>query len=255
MLTVRVADVAGFRGSVTLDEGSTIRDLKAAVQKSLSFDSGRCLVYTQGKKLLDTEVITREKTESCLFVFYDLRTYGEKSYRTMDVFDRIAFRSLHRRDDLIFQRPPIGTFFSGDMPELMRARDWPDAITSGSDYEDFDGDSSEDFENERMPHLREAIQARRALMFELGDHRLHGHLEMDMSENEVVPGEEEDLAEETETHAELVVDGVTIDLTPEEDQTVRRLVVMGFDYSTVVQVYFACGKDEEVTHQCLLSMR
>jgi hypothetical protein len=68
--------------------------------------------------------------------------------------------------------------------------------------------------------------------------------------------EESDSEEEELERIQVTLEGVPIQMTPEEEAAVRRLhaMVPGFHVNTVVQVYFACDKDETATHQCLLSM-
>lgn len=43
-------------------------------------------------------------------------------------------------------------------------------------------------------------------------------------------------------------------LTAEQQAAVDRLQKLGFDIVTVMQVYFACGKNEKVAQDCLLTM-
>jgi hypothetical protein len=68
--------------------------------------------------------------------------------------------------------------------------------------------------------------------------------------------EESDSEEEELEHIQVALEGVPIQMMPEEEAAVRRLhaMVPGFHVNTVVQVYFACDKDEAAAHRCLLSM-
>ena len=45
-----------------------------------------------------------------------------------------------------------------------------------------------------------------------------------------------------------------VELTPEDREVIRRISGYGYDPLNVVQVYFACNRDEETTLACLLSM-
>lgn len=44
-------------------------------------------------------------------------------------------------------------------------------------------------------------------------------------------------------------------LTLEQQTSVERLQKLGFNMETVMQVYFACGKDEQTAKNCLISMK
>ena len=43
-----------------------------------------------------------------------------------------------------------------------------------------------------------------------------------------------------------------IQVTPAENAAIERLAAMGFDKNLVVQAYFACGKNEELTANYLM---
>lgn len=45
-----------------------------------------------------------------------------------------------------------------------------------------------------------------------------------------------------------------IELTPQDEEAINRLTRIGYDRLTVIQVYMACDKDEEMTTNCLISM-
>jgi hypothetical protein len=55
------------------------------------------------------------------------------------------------------------------------------------------------------------------------------------------------------TPGEFRVEGTAILLNGEDAERVRRLAGLGFNPAIVAQVYEACGRDEAVTQQCLLS--
>ena len=44
-----------------------------------------------------------------------------------------------------------------------------------------------------------------------------------------------------------------IEVTPEENAAINRLCELGFDRSLVIQVYFACDKNEEMAANLLFS--
>lgn len=46
---------------------------------------------------------------------------------------------------------------------------------------------------------------------------------------------------------------VQIQISPEENEAINRLCELGFDRNTVIQVYFACDKNEEMTANLLFS--
>jgi len=46
-------------------------------------------------------------------------------------------------------------------------------------------------------------------------------------------------------------DAVQVAVTPDEQAAIERLVALGFDRNTVIQTYFACDKNEEVTANLL----
>ncbi|ANZ75310.1 BA75_02339T0 [Komagataella pastoris] len=52
---------------------------------------------------------------------------------------------------------------------------------------------------------------------------------------------------------ELEDEGVQIQVAPEEEAAINRLCELGFDRNLVVQVYFACDKNEEMTADLLFS--
>jgi hypothetical protein len=54
---------------------------------------------------------------------------------------------------------------------------------------------------------------------------------------------------------EYEIEGATIRLLAAEEAAVRRLLEIGFDFQTAVQVYVACDRDENAARGCLIGMR
>ena len=48
--------------------------------------------------------------------------------------------------------------------------------------------------------------------------------------------------------------GINIEMTEKDEESVQRLIELGFDKSLVTQVYFACNKDEQITANYLFDM-
>lgn len=47
---------------------------------------------------------------------------------------------------------------------------------------------------------------------------------------------------------------LNIELTQQDEEAIDRLMQIGFDRMTIIQVYIACDRDEEATTNCLISM-
>lgn len=65
-----------------------------------------------------------------------------------------------------------------------------------------------------------------------------------------VPADYIESVEAEEANEEGVVQ---IQISPEENEAINRLCELGFDRNTVIQVYFACDKNEEMTANLLFS--
>ncbi|KAH0792203.1 UBA/TS-N domain containing protein [Histomonas meleagridis] len=76
----------------------------------------------------------------------------------------------------------------------------------------------------------------------------------ELSENETDQNEQLE-----ETGDSGLVPGVEteneLELTQEDESSIQRLQELGFDRMTVLQVYFACNKDENLSANCLLAIK
>lgn len=145
--------------------------------------------------------------------------------------------------------PPLNPGFSFQMGRFSQADEdvlrpimgiWPfagDSVTSEDVFDSVEEEDDEDDEDdENYRHLRAALA---------NDDRLG-------SSSGNRDSEDEDAMEQ---QGNINVDGVRIELGPEDRDAVARLVGLGFDYGTVIQVYEACDRNERTTQGCLLTMQ
>jgi hypothetical protein len=180
-------------------------------------------------------------------VLFSTKIFGEKSYPSVDgAFPFPASRFGWQRNA---------------MDELGLATDLvhdvdSDTETSDDDYWD-DAEIGLHDPVVRIPGGRLGVSALRlALRRGIGDVQIAQLVRGAIRVNLDGFAEETDSEEEEPEQIQVAVEGINIQMTPEEEAAVRRLhtMVPGFDVNTVVQVYFACEKNEAATHQCLLWM-
>jgi len=250
-MKLKVADPSRTLNSVVeVPRGITVGELKCFVQDNLSYDTSDCLVFGHNRiPWADSQPITVE--DHSVFVFYNRKTFTEKSYPSIDsAFSFPSSRFGNFQDDFGF--PP----FPGGSPSV-------DLLIDESDYDPSDEDSPADDDRpgqrilriralrRRLEQLHEAIALRRGRQLPMG---LDGDEDLVAGRRLLTEG----LAEESEGEEEerANTEATEITLTSDEQAAVRRLhaLLQRLDFSTVVQVYLACDRDEGQTQQCLLSM-
>jgi hypothetical protein len=279
-MRLRVADPAAtFDRVVDVPVGTTVGDLKQYVNSHLHYGTSNCLVFSAGHAPWDDSQ-PLALPDDTLLVFFNQEQFREKSYPSID--DAFAF-PLSR-----FGRPMTRPADNLDVAfELVRA---DDSDSEASDDEmrprhgrqiihEMIGDDGGD-----VPGIRIRLHDLREEMAII--HPIEALLPMWITPRELRRqmgvGDDEELEiqaiprrmpdderfmrlgdvdsdseeEEAAERAPVALDGVPLDLTAEQDAAVRHIhaMVPGFGFNLVVQVYFACDKDEEATHRCLLSM-
>jgi hypothetical protein len=257
---VRVADLSNFDEELALEESVTIGDLKSIVSERFSFDTAPCLVFSEDhREMSDRDPVFPDGCPSCPFyVFYSQAVYHEKAYPAVDGAFRFPATRFARADDDfaadIVRRPfGLGRMFEfprsldGFPPDFVpqrafRLRSPPASSSDDADSPDIDIDTESDSD----------------AIWRMGARRAAGHPVLlyarrwdDGGPDDFDGGEGSE--EEEQRTAETRMAGISVDLTSDDTATVQRLARLGFDPRDVVQVYVACGRDEAVTQQCLLS--
>ncbi|EJS44097.1 rad23p [Saccharomyces arboricola H-6] len=109
----------------------------------------------------------------------------------------------------------------------------------------------------RYPQLREHIMANPEVFVSMLLEAVGDNMQ-DVMEgaDEMVEGEEVEVAGESSTAGPGQSEGESsfqVDYTPEDDQAISRLCELGFERDLVIQVYFACDKNEEAAANILFS--
>jgi hypothetical protein len=252
MMNVRVADLTNFDAHIDLPPFQKIADLKAIVRDQFSIDTTHCLVFLNQREMRDSDPIEGD----CLFyVFYDQKVYGERSYPTVEgalQLDRPRFASLPNSPpefplDAMRPRQPNlhgRSFEEGSDYDILGSEDeMPDDF----DF-DFDGDPD-------VAMLREiAVRGSALFLTNSDDIATDDLLDGDLLEGDLTllddDGHEEELRPRPEDGG---LEEFTVALTPEEIEVIRRLSRLGFHPHVVVQVWDACGRDERLTEECLMS--
>jgi hypothetical protein len=279
-MRLRVADPTATLDSVVeVPVGTTVGDLKQYVTSHLHYDTSNCLVFSAGHSPWDdNQPLTLP--DGTLLVFFNQEQFREKSYPSVDgafAFPISRFGKPRNRMaddlDLAFDLGRPDDSDSDTSDDETRSNYRPHAIREFIDEEGPDlagirmrlDDLREEMvivgaDDALMP-MRVTLRELRRRMGVGDDEELEIHAiprrmlddERFMRLGEIDSDSEE---EEAAERGRVALDGVPIDLTAEQDAAVRRIhaMVPGFDFNTVVQVYFACDRDEAATHQCLLSM-
>jgi hypothetical protein len=253
--------------SVDVAPGTTIQDLKQIVASAFHYDTENCLIFSDGHSWTDGEAVS--VPDDTLFVFFNTKVFSEKSYPSVDG----AFPFPTSR----FGRPrnQMDDFGLG-----LEVALWADSDTETSDEDEeieirrhrlgrweaarLRDDLGRAMDDE-IAFLDPAVRVPRLPGGRLAVHALRrgfAHVQIDEFVHNAIQahrdglGEESDSEEEEPERIQVGLEGVPIQMTPDEEAAVMRLhgMVPRFDVDTVVQVYFACDKDEVATHQCLLSM-
>jgi hypothetical protein len=100
-MNIRCIDPTSSSAEVHLKCGSTIAELKTALESQFQFNASTCSIFTHGKseEWTDREVIHEMEDDCPLFVFVDRTAYYEKSYPVVES----AFRFPQTR----FGEPPV----------------------------------------------------------------------------------------------------------------------------------------------------
>jgi hypothetical protein len=247
-MRVRVADLTNFDEEIEIPESTNIGDLKAIVSARFGFDPNRVLVFsTDHLEHPDSEVILADPSLSPPFyVFYDQKVYGEKSYPSVEgafPFPPTRFGKLPVR-----HLPEFGMGWQRNylIDPINRLRFRPPSGSSDSEQE-LDGSEMDIDDLRAVPHPLSGLPL---LLYarSIEDGPPEGFPDLYIDD----PREDSDEEEPIMTGVEIRFGGVTVVLQPDDAERVERLAGLGFDPAIVAQVYEACGRDENLTQQCLL---
>jgi hypothetical protein len=247
-MRVRVADLTQFNEEIEVRQGCTIAELKSIVSDRFSFDTSDCSVFTEDQRCLaDSDAIP---SDSCPFlVFYSRKIYRDKAFPAIED----AFQFPSTRFGRFSVRP------SDNFPDDGRRRaffDFGDRIIrtglpSGSSDSDDDGPYDPDLDQEELHRRIQGIRGMPLLLSAAAREGIPGEAYVEQFLDSF--HDESDEGEQTVQVGALPLEGATIVLNAEDIEPVRRLAGLGFSPGIVAQVYEACGRDEAVTQQCLLS--
>jgi hypothetical protein len=270
MMEVRVADLSDFQATLEIEPSSTIADLRAAVARQFPFDPTNCLVCHEGKELMDSEAIPT--TGARFFVFFDTKAFPVMEYPTtvrglpflptrwarVAPPDAASGRGPRRSADPHGPLWPSDWDSEGDYelgppppPPRRRRRRRRRRAARLADFADSSG--AESVSDSYSPESESADE------WESPQPRRRGRVARWLRPGESGSGDpgllEEDGAEEaaSPTQSNFGIGAIFASLTDEELQMVRRLARLGFAIATVIQVFDACGRDENATQACLMS--
>jgi hypothetical protein len=249
-MRVRCADLVDFSAVVNIEEGTTIGALKQILESNFKFEANPCAVFTLDREWQDADVIQQNADDPRLFVFFNTRSYREKSYPSVD--DAFAFPTTRFGKRRPHRDLPVDTFAP------QRAFGFADEnIRLIQHMPPGDSDSSDDEgepERRRNPFIRPEQLLRQRLFMEFRAQEipaLYARVDPHFEETEQPPPEAPENG-----NIDVVVDGVRVEVSIEDDRAVRRIrEAVGADYQYILQVYRACDGNEEQTRALLESMR
>jgi UV excision repair protein RAD23 len=268
-ITVRL--INGNKLLLEVDPSQTIRDLKELLSRDHQVSNGNTRLIYKGADLPDDSLISSLNIQPHEFIVLlqsksdtvprppppaapvpPPSTTSEPTAETPPEQKPAEVPSAPSVQPLpTFEGPPSVPLLAGDDPPNLDelAASLSELGFSKADCEDalryakFDPDlAAEVLVSGRLDILRAAY-----LHMLVQSDQLFGTLG-DISEEEM----DEPAAMDPEVEDDEGDDGLQ-EFTPEERAKIKELVGLGFDRSTVVQVFLACDKDAEVTANCLLS--
>lgn len=254
-------------------------ELRSRVTRALPIDPRRCGFSHRGHACDESTVFTADQfTDGSPVIVFDHAAYPEKSFPRVDrafqfgpsrfaapfvddsqqsrqeeLLVRLVWpQRLHRGSrllpdiDLEGLRPdalPFGAHFAGDgSPGGGSGSESDDRSSSGSDGDSGSGSGSgeRDLEADEYEEEEDGGDGQGAMQgVVVGE--LHGRL---MPEWRALPrGRVSDR-----------LGALNIRVAPEDDAVIWRLMQVGIDRATVLQVYEFCNRDENAAMNCLLSM-
>lgn len=97
---------------------------------------------------------------------------------------------------------------------------------------------------ERYPELREQI---------MGNPEMFVSMLLEAVGGSLPDGLDDSITEESGNNEDNATVGTALDLTSEDEQVIGRLCELGFERSLVIQIYFACDKNEEIAANMLFT--
>jgi hypothetical protein len=249
-MRVRCADLVDFSAVVNIEKGTTIGALKQILESNFKFEANPCTVFTIDREWQDTDVIQQNPDDPRLFVFFNPRSYREKSYPSVDdafSFPTTRFGKHRQHRDL-----PVETFgphrafgFIDEHIRLIQALPPGDSDS---------GDEAGEPEPRRNPFFRPDDIIRHRLFMDFRAHEIPAESErLDPPSEE--PEQPQPEAPEN-GNIEVIVNGIRVEIAIEDDRAVQRISeATGADYQYILQVYRACDGNEEQTRALLDSMQ
>jgi hypothetical protein len=283
-MKVRIADLSGQPQTIDVPASISILNLKEIIQERNLFDSSSCRVFSAGTELKETDLVPSDGTTIPLLVFYNDKLFPEKSYPSVDNafpfpesrFGRVGGARPPNQRNFPFHRSRFHPFplerlrrfeleggfeFTRGLAESGPLRDLSDGIRllSGlvhpdpepeSDSGDVDLPPPDPADDQPNPESdgsdEDGIPAAADMDLALDFQFVRDHPDFDLAFDSD--------SDESNPRTNIAIAGVQVDLTPEQQAAVVRFRGLGFEDDIIVQVFEACGRDENVTHQCLLSM-
>jgi hypothetical protein len=219
-MQVRCADLADFSAVVNIEEGTTIGALKQILESNLKFEASPCTVFTVDREWQDTDVIQQKPDDPRLFVFFNPRSYHEKSYPSVDdafAFPMTRFGKRRQPRELPVDTFPVQHIF-GFIDENVRLAPPDDSDSSNGDDEP---------ERQRNAIILNAQLFRRRFFIDF-----HQHFDE--------PDQPQPEAPEN-GNVEVIVNGVRVEVSIEDGRALQRIRdATGADYQYILQVYRAC---------------